>query len=284
MPSRFFIAAGMTNQSFALVVFLASLCFGVLSTFSATVMSLAHGETIDALWVLNLSFYYLLPGFLWPILTPLILFLARRWPILKSDFWRRNLVRHLLFALVLAPLFRLLAIALDFTLKESVGLIDVPAYEVIYEVRYIILASAPEAIITYFFILGIYLLWRQYQSLLVPAAEGRQEEKIKAQYGGKAFFLAVKDILWVEADGNYVNLYTKDKRYRQRSTLSGINKRLGQGQFFRIHRSFIVNREAVANLKHWRRGEYLIELKNRRTLTSSRGYRKELLALLESSR
>lgn len=49
------------------------------------------------------------------------------------------------------------------------------------------------------------------------------------------------DILYVEAYGNYLKIYTKDKTYVQRETMNNIQKRLPDDLFIRVHKSYIIN-------------------------------------------
>jgi len=52
--------------------------------------------------------------------------------------------------------------------------------------------------------------------------------------------LKVDDILYAEAMGDYVKLYSAGKFYAIHSTLKAVEERLPAGKFFRVHRSYIV--------------------------------------------
>jgi DNA-binding LytR/AlgR family response regulator len=58
--------------------------------------------------------------------------------------------------------------------------------------------------------------------------------------------IPVKDILWVEAMGDYVTVHTRDKKYILHQTLKSIEAKLPAHRFIRVHRSFIVQ---VDNIK-----------------------------------
>jgi DNA-binding LytR/AlgR family response regulator len=49
------------------------------------------------------------------------------------------------------------------------------------------------------------------------------------------------DILYLEADGNYTNVYAKDKRFALRSILKALEEKLTSHHFVRIHKSYLVN-------------------------------------------
>ncbi len=57
--------------------------------------------------------------------------------------------------------------------------------------------------------------------------------------------IIVKDIYYIEAERNYCRIYTKDKEYLLVITLKEMSEKLPQGQFVRVHRSYIVNVEHV---------------------------------------
>lgn len=53
--------------------------------------------------------------------------------------------------------------------------------------------------------------------------------------------IQVKDILWLKAADNYVEVYTADKKYLVRSTLSNFVRKLNQPGFIKTHKSYIIN-------------------------------------------
>ncbi|MBS1764482.1 MAG: response regulator transcription factor [Bacteroidetes bacterium] len=57
----------------------------------------------------------------------------------------------------------------------------------------------------------------------------------------------VSDIHYLQALGDYVNIYTSEKKFTIHVTLSGIEKKLSPGKFFRVHRSYIV---ALSHIDH----------------------------------
>jgi two-component system LytT family response regulator len=87
------------------------------------------------------------------------------------------------------------------------------------------------------------------------------------------------DIHYVSAEGNYVRLHTSDGEFQLRDTMVGIQKRLGHGNFRRIHRSHIVNLAFVSKLMPWFGGDYLVLMADGRRLTLSRTFRAVLADL-----
>jgi DNA-binding LytR/AlgR family response regulator len=55
----------------------------------------------------------------------------------------------------------------------------------------------------------------------------------------------INDIIYVQASGDYVNIYTKQKRYTVHITLKGIEGKLPSDKFYRLHRSYLVALDQV---------------------------------------
>lgn len=53
------------------------------------------------------------------------------------------------------------------------------------------------------------------------------------------------DILWVEAFGDYVNIFTETDRFIVHSTMKGMENKLPVDAFLRVHRSYIVRLDKI---------------------------------------
>jgi DNA-binding LytR/AlgR family response regulator len=60
--------------------------------------------------------------------------------------------------------------------------------------------------------------------------------------------LALNDILWVEAFGDYVKINTDKKVFTVYSTMKVVEEKLPATVFMRVHRSFIVNVKKIDNI------------------------------------
>lgn len=98
--------------------------------------------------------------------------------------------------------------------------------------------------------------------------------------GGRAYFVAVTDIDWIEADGSGVLLHVGDETHRIRVSLTGILDHLDPRRFTRIHRSAAVNIERVAEVQPWGGGDYVAVLSTGAELRISRTYKDNLFALV----
>ena len=84
----------------------------------------------------------------------------------------------------------------------------------------------------------------------------------------------IADIVYIEADGDYVKLHTGEKAYLKEKTMKYFEENLPQQQFIRIHRSYIVNVNEVAKIELYEKESYRVHLRNGKMLkASSSGYK-----------
>jgi DNA-binding LytR/AlgR family response regulator len=88
----------------------------------------------------------------------------------------------------------------------------------------------------------------------------------------------VGSIDWLQAEDNYVRIYTAGRSHLVRATLSALEKRLAVWGFIRTHRSAMVNRARIAGLRRVGSDHYAVLLTNGALLRVSRAYRKAVLA------
>ena len=73
--------------------------------------------------------------------------------------------------------------------------------------------------------------------------------------------LPVEQISWIEADGMYVKLHTRDGQvHLHRGLLGSLDASLDARRFVRIHRSAIVNIDLVDGLRQDAHGDYVVLL------------------------
>jgi len=95
---------------------------------------------------------------------------------------------------------------------------------------------------------------------------------------GQMYFVAVDDIDWIEAYGNYVRLHVDKGVHLIRETLGNIERKLDPTRFARVHRSSVVNLDRVARMDLWGAGDYVVLLKDGTKLKLSRWYRSRIEA------
>jgi two-component system LytT family response regulator len=105
-------------------------------------------------------------------------------------------------------------------------------------------------------------------------------KRMPIKAGGKFIFLELDEIDYIEAAGNYLCVHAGGKQYLTRETMASCEQKLQASDFVRIHRSVIINKSRVKELKPWFTGEYVVTLSTGKELTLSRGYRDRLQLLL----
>ena len=86
----------------------------------------------------------------------------------------------------------------------------------------------------------------------------------------------LKDIFYVEALKDYVVLNTQFTRYTIHSTMKDIEKKLNNGDFIRVHRSFIARIDKIQTIEN----QTVVLEENKKVIPIGGSYRDELLAKL----
>ena len=93
----------------------------------------------------------------------------------------------------------------------------------------------------------------------------------------KMIKICFSDILYVESLSDYIKIHLRDKTVVTRETISNIEAKLPQQDFFRTHRSYIVSIQHIDSFTN----EYINI--GRKVIPISRSYKKEVLENLENS-
>jgi two-component system LytT family response regulator len=104
--------------------------------------------------------------------------------------------------------------------------------------------------------------------------------RLAVRTGSRIELIAVADVHWIEAAGNYVYLHLATSEHIMRETLKSLEARLDPAAFVRIHRSVIVNVDRISHLEPIEHGEYLVTLRDGRSLYATRSFSRRLRHLL----
>lgn len=108
---------------------------------------------------------------------------------------------------------------------------------------------------------------------LEPEVAADYAESLPVKVGSRQVWLRTSAIQWVESEDNYVRLHAPQGDYLMRQTMRGLLGQLDPRRFRRIHRTAIVNLDAVQELQPWTGGDHLVLMKDGTRLTLSRTYR-----------
>jgi len=115
---------------------------------------------------------------------------------------------------------------------------------------------------------------------LQGAAPRPEDGQLAVRTHGRIRLLRIADIDYVEAEGDYVNIFHGKHSSLMQGTLSDMERRLQEHGFLRIHRSVIVNKARIAELRALDNGEYEVCLSGGTRLKLSRSYRAALQEIL----
>lgn len=128
------------------------------------------------------------------------------------------------------------------------------------------------------------LFEKRFQELfqLYSGETGRQKSatKIPVKQGNKTVLIDTRNILYIIASGYYAEIYTTSGKYVLRESLSNLEEQLDRTIFFRIHRSTIVNIEAVKEIVHSDYSEVDVRMNDGKLLHISKSNKKEFLEKL----
>jgi two-component system LytT family response regulator len=112
-------------------------------------------------------------------------------------------------------------------------------------------------------------------------APRRAVDRIVVRGSDRVRLLPVEQISWIEADGMYVKLHTRDgASHLHRALLGSLDDALDPRRFVRIHRSAIVNIDVVVELRQDAHGEYIAVLRDQTEIRVGRRFRARLQARL----
>jgi two-component system LytT family response regulator len=77
----------------------------------------------------------------------------------------------------------------------------------------------------------------------------KDKEYIFARSNNILAKIKINDIKYIQAMGDYVNIFTDDKRYTVHITLKGIEEKLPADKFYRLHRSYITSLNHIDNIE-----------------------------------
>lgn len=107
-------------------------------------------------------------------------------------------------------------------------------------------------------------------------------DRVAIRSGNKIHVIPCSEILYLEADGDYVKIHTEKASHLKEKTMKYFETHFDPKQFARIHRSYIVNVNYIKQLDYYDKESYAAMLKNGVQLkVSSSGYKalKELLKM-----
>jgi two-component system LytT family response regulator len=77
----------------------------------------------------------------------------------------------------------------------------------------------------------------------------KEKDYIFVRHNSMLTKIKIKDIMYIQALGDYVNIYTAEKRFTVHITLRSMEEKLPAGSFYRLHRSYVVSLDHIDNIE-----------------------------------
>ncbi|MBD3584542.1 response regulator transcription factor [Salinimonas sp. HHU 13199] len=126
-----------------------------------------------------------------------------------------------------------------------------------------------------------------YETILQKLASGESidtnpyPEVLAIKDGSEVTRVAVQDIQWIDAAGDYMCVHALDGMHIMRKTMKELEQELNPQWFVRVHRSAIANIRFVKKLVSHISGEYHLILQNDTELKVSRSHRDKVKAAMK---
>jgi len=105
---------------------------------------------------------------------------------------------------------------------------------------------------------------KQTESLLEEVATQSpvQHDRIVVKTGTKVKIIPVHDVIYLEADDDYVSVHTTEGSFLKNKTMSFFEKVLDVRQFVRVHRSYIVAIDQITRIDPYEKDSHIAILKS----------------------
>ena len=105
-------------------------------------------------------------------------------------------------------------------------------------------------------------------------------ERIAVKSGQKIHVIYVPDIVYIQSDGDYVQIITSGNKYLKEDTMKYFEANLPTARFVRVHRSYIVNVEKILRIETYEKQNQMLTLANGDKIRASVSGYKALRAVL----
>lgn len=94
--------------------------------------------------------------------------------------------------------------------------------------------------------------------------------RVVIKKSGRIHVISTEKINFLEAQDDYVMVYTNDGKYLKQQTMKYFEKHLDQEQFVRVHRSYIANISCIERIEPYEKSNFILILKDGNKVPVSR--------------
>lgn len=115
------------------------------------------------------------------------------------------------------------------------------------------------------------------QSLATKVKEDKDViDRLFIKTGSRIDVVSINDIIHIEAEDDYVEIFTANKKFLKKETMNYLERCLPKEMFIRVHRSSIINTDFIEKLERYGKESYLVIMKDDSRVNVSKSRVKEL--------
>ncbi len=104
---------------------------------------------------------------------------------------------------------------------------------------------------------------KQTEELLEAVSQSpAQHERIVVKTGTKVKIIPVSDVIYLQADDDYVSVFTQEGSYLKNKTMNFFEQTLDSRYFVRVHRSYMVAIQQITRIDPYEKDSHLAILKS----------------------
>ena len=109
------------------------------------------------------------------------------------------------------------------------------------------------------------------EKIRIHLAEGDERlHRVVIKKSGKIHVISTDDICFLEAQDDYLMIYTDDGKYLKQQTMKYFENHLDRDQFVRVHRSYIANISCIERIEPYEKTNFVLILKDGNKVPVSR--------------
>ncbi len=109
------------------------------------------------------------------------------------------------------------------------------------------------------------------EKIKIHLAEGDELlHRVVIKKSGKIHVIPTRDINYLEAQDDYVMIYTAEGKFLKQQTMKYFEKHLDGEQFVRVHRSYIANISCIERIEPYEKSNFILILKDGNKVPVSR--------------
>jgi two-component system LytT family response regulator len=95
-------------------------------------------------------------------------------------------------------------------------------------------------------------------------------ERVVVKSNNKIHVIPVEKIRYLEAQDDYVMIYTNESKHLKQATMKYFEQHLDPNNFMRVHRSYIIRLDQVVQLEPYGKDNYVAKLKGNTSVKISK--------------